>query len=64
MRQLHGGEQDKAKKASAKRSSDYQLQRCIGTAEAPTLHGPRVFHTNVYAWDGDPFGMRDSFSTP
>jgi hypothetical protein len=57
MRQLHGSEKDKAKKAEAKQSSDYQLQRCIGTAEAPTLYGPGVFHRNVYAWDGDPFAV-------
>ncbi|HWU91140.1 MAG TPA: DUF4157 domain-containing protein [Kofleriaceae bacterium] len=59
LRHLHGG--DKAARASAKQGSDFQLQRCVGTAEAPTLLDAGVIHQNVYTWDGDPFAVQLSY---
>jgi hypothetical protein len=55
LRHLHG--KDNSARADAKHSSDFQLARCIGTAEAPTLRDAGVIHHNVYTWDGDPFAV-------
>lgn len=59
LRHLHGG--DRSARASARQSSDFQLQRCVGTADAPTLHGAGVFLQDVYTWDGDPFAVQLSY---
>ena len=56
LRHLHGG--DKSARASAKQGSDFQLQRCVGTAEAPTLRDAGVLHRDVCTWDGDPFAVQ------
>ena len=49
---IHGSTSDRAE---AKTSSDLQLSRCEGTAEAPTIH--RGFHEQVYTWNGDSFAL-------